>query len=135
MSKVLLFMVVAMMFSCKTASTQKTMDKVVTPAEFEVQMQEFDSLGITYLLLDIRTADELDATGIIPGASHIDFYGENFQAEVEKLDKKTPVMMYCRSGGRSGKARNLFVELGFEEVYDLDGGITDWTAAGKPVEK
>ena len=43
-------------------------------------------------------------------------------------------MVYCRSGGRSAKAAGILKENGFKQVYDLDGGIIDWSAANKPIE-
>ena len=43
--------------------------------------------------------------------------------------------MYCRSGNRSGKAAKLMKELGFAEVYNLEGGFGAWSSAGKVVAK
>jgi len=135
MNKILVFMVVVAMVSCKTAATQKEGTKVLDTKEFAEQMDVFETAGTEYVLLDIRTPKELAESGIIPGALHYDFYEDDFRSRVEKLDKDVPVMVYCRSGGRSGNARNLFGELGFKEVYDLGDGILGWLAAGKEVEK
>ena len=41
--------------------------------------------------------------------------------------------MYCRSGNRSAGAREIMRDLGFEEVYEIDGGIADWVQAGLPI--
>ena len=72
-------------------------------------------------LVDVRTPKEFEQ-GHIEGAKLIDFYSENFKEKIQQLDKATPVYLYCRSGGRSGKASKLLVELGFKEIYDLKGG-------------
>lgn len=72
-------------------------------------------------LIDVRTPKEFEQ-GHIEGAKLINFYSESFKEEIQQLDKATPVYLYCRSGGRSGKASKLLVELGFKEIYDLKGG-------------
>jgi rhodanese-related sulfurtransferase len=39
-------------------------------------------------------------------------------------------MLFCRSGGRSGEAASLLKEMGFKQVYDLNGGYNAWLEAG-----
>ncbi len=51
------------------------------------------------------------------------------------LDPGKPVVVYCRSGKRSAKATELLQSAGFTKVHDMDGGITAWQKAGKPVVK
>jgi rhodanese-related sulfurtransferase len=41
--------------------------------------------------------------------------------------------VYCRSGNRSAAAMDLFADLGFETVYEVDGGIVNWVTVGLPV--
>jgi rhodanese-related sulfurtransferase len=50
-------------------------------------------------------------------------------------DPGKPVLVYCRSGGRSARASKQLEKLGYKVVYDLDGGITAWKKAGKKVVK
>ncbi|MCL4856454.1 MAG: rhodanese-like domain-containing protein [Flavobacteriales bacterium] len=85
-------------------------------------------------ILDVRTPDEW-ADGIIAGAEKINFYDDNFTQQIEKLDKTTPVYLYCRSGGRSANAADILKEKGFTKVYNLDGGITSWQNNGFEVVK
>lgn len=85
-------------------------------------------------ILDVRTPDEW-ADGIIAGAEKINFYDDNFAQQIEKLDKTTPVYLYCRSGGRSANAADILKEKGFTKVYNLDGGITSWQNNGFEVVK
>lgn len=85
-------------------------------------------------ILDVRTPDEW-ADGIIAGAEKINFYDDNFTQQIEKLDKTTPVYLYCRSGGRSANAVDILKEKGFTKVYNLDGGITSWQNNGFEVVK
>ena len=88
------------------------------------------------LVLDIRTAFEVNA-GRIDRSTHIDYYGKTFKEEVGKLDRDKPLIVHCRSGGRSTESLGIFQELGFKNVYHLDGGILAWEKAGlglvKPV--
>ncbi|ADJ26302.1 Rhodanese domain protein [Dehalogenimonas lykanthroporepellens BL-DC-9] len=103
----------------------------LSPAEARTMIQE--NLGQTdFVLLDVRTPSEF-AAGHIEGAVLLDFNSGNFQAEAEKLDKNKRYLVYCRTSNRSGQAVNLMKNLGFMEVYDLDGGIVAWEAAGYPV--
>ncbi len=85
-----------------------------------------------FVLLDIRTPDEVTASHI-SGAVNLDFYSQTFQDDLAALDCDVTYLIYCRTGHRSGLAYDMMEELGFEHVYDLDGGITEWTADGYPV--
>lgn len=86
-------------------------------------------------LLDVRTEKEWKE-GHIKGATRVDFYGDEFADEVAKKFKKDqPVLVYCRSGGRSARAVKVLEELGFDPVKDLDGGIIAWKKEGKEVVK
>lgn len=85
------------------------------------------------LLLDVRTDREF-TMGHIRGAAQIDFYRDDFQAELAKLDPNVPVYVYCRSGNRSGQAAKMMKSMGFKTVYNLEGGIGAW-ARKQPIEK
>jgi rhodanese-related sulfurtransferase len=84
-------------------------------------------------ILDVRTPAEV-AEGTIANATVIDFNGADFSEQIKSLDKTKPVYVYCKAGGRSGKASEMLASLGYE-VYDLDGGMDAWKAAGKSVAK
>lgn len=78
------------------------------------------------VILDVRTEDEYN-DGIIENAINIDIHkGQDFIAELESLDKNKNYYVYCRSGARSAKACEIMKELGFENAYNLLGGILDW---------
>jgi len=85
-------------------------------------------------LLDVRTPEEW-ASGTIKGATKMNFFDNNFKDQLSKLDKNQAVYVYCRSGGRSGKATKQMKKMGFTKVYNLVGGIGAWGAAGKEKEK
>lgn len=78
------------------------------------------------VILDVRTEDEFNEW-IIPGAINIDIYkGQGFIDAIEEMDKSKNYYVYCRSGGRSGQACSIMSELGFENAYNLLGGIMNW---------
>lgn len=85
-------------------------------------------------VLDVRT-DEEWARGHITGAEQMNFYEENFDGELDSLPKDETYLVYCHSGGRSAKTLHKMKQMGFEKVYNLDGGITAWQSAGKEVEE
>ena len=76
-------------------------------------------------LIDVRTPNEFKS-GHIKGAKNIDFFSVNFINVIEQLDKQKAVYLYCRSGGRSRQASKRLMSLGFQEIYDLKGGIMNY---------
>ncbi|CAN2175971.1 PspE Rhodanese-related sulfurtransferase [Candidatus Nanopelagicaceae bacterium] len=79
--------------------------------------------------VDVRTPGEF-MTGHIQGAQNIDFESGNFENEISTLDKEATYAVYCRSGNRSGQAVAIMHDAGFHNVYNLNGGIIDWTNSG-----
>ena len=101
---------------------QPVISEVLTPAAFQAKMAEIPNLQ----LIDVRTPEEF-AQGHIDGALNLNFYDDDFTQQLEqKLDKNRPVMLYCRSGNRSGQAASQMVTMGFKELYDLKGGFMAW---------
>lgn len=82
------------------------------------------------VLLDVRTAGEFDKE-YIDGAMLADWNSSDFKRRVEALDKANPVFVYCLSGGRSASAAKYLRDNGYD-VYELQGGIMKWKAAGLP---
>lgn len=114
-------------FSC-TSTPGKDGNPLLNPHAFKAKIQEVKEKNV----LDVRTPGEFQS-GFITGAVNIDWYGSNFAQEVAKMDKKTPVFVYCAAGGRSHSAFNKLKEMGFEEVYELQGGMRNWQAQGMEV--
>ena len=78
------------------------------------------------VILDVRTEDECNE-GMIPEAINIDIYkGQGFIYLIEELDKSKNYYVYCKSGGRSGQACSIMNQLGFENAYNLLGGMMEW---------
>jgi rhodanese-related sulfurtransferase len=86
-------------------------------------------------LVDVRTPEEY-AEQHINGAINIDVYEDSFIEQCKaRLDKDRPVAVYCRSGKRSANAAGQLRKAGFKRVLNLDGGITAWLDAAKPVAR
>lgn len=75
-------------------------------------------------LVDVRTKDEFK-TGHLPNAINIDVNSPDFDKNIQQLNKKNPVAVYCRSGRRSKIAAQKLSEKGFT-VYELNTGIMKW---------
>ena len=81
--------------------------KNLEPTKFKSSFD--DNEGI---ILDVRTSEEL-INGIIENASTIDYYDVNFTKKVDKIQKNKIIYVYCRSGGRSSKAAEILIDLGY----------------------
>ena len=87
-------------------------------------------------LLDVRTPEEYRAEHI-DNAVNINWNGNDFVTKAVTYDKSKPIFVYCKVGGRSAQAADKLAEMGFKEIYNLDGGIMKWNANGnsKPRDK
>jgi rhodanese-related sulfurtransferase len=78
------------------------------------------------IIIDVRTEDEYES-GKIPGSLNIDIYkGQGFIYEIEELDKSKNFYVYCAAGVRSANACGVMQQLGFENVFNLVGGFSNW---------
>lgn len=111
-------------------ASQLVVNQKLMPTDFATKLDALPNEQ----LIDVRTPDEYQ-TGHLPHSTLIDFKGEDFREKVAQLDKNKPVMVYCAAGGRSTATVTLLKELGFAEVYELEGGFTRWREAGQEIEK
>ena len=84
------------------------------------------------ILVDVRTEDEYNS-GYIENSLNINYFSNAFSVNADKLDKSTPIILYCRSGKRSSMSANKISKLGFKEIYNLEGGILEWIEEGNAV--
>jgi thioredoxin len=97
----------------------------VTPQAFANKIESTENPQI----LDVRTPDEF-AFEHLHKAVNINWNDDDFTAKAMQYDTSKPVFVYCLSGGRSKKAAKKLTELGFQKVYELEGGILKWKAEG-----
>lgn len=118
------FVLLGFIFCCITACTQSRtaagQELITWQAYTKMSQQQID-----FQLVDVRTPKEF-AAGSIEGAINIDFYADDFEAQLEQLDKTRPLVVYCKRGGRSNKTATRCKEMGFEKVYDIEGGYDKW---------
>ena len=81
-------------------------------------------------LVDVRTEDEY-AAGRIPGSRHIPL--PDVQTEAAGLDRQQPLVIYCRSGERSGMAADAFAASGWD-AHSIEGGLLAWSERDLPIE-
>ena len=102
--------------------------KVISPEEMQTIL-ELDDVQI----VDVRTPEEYK-NGFIDNSQNIDFKSPTFDEDITKLDKTKPVVLYCKSGGRSAKCTKKLKDAGFVKIYDLKGGITQWEFKGHEIK-
>lgn len=87
-----------------------------------------------YRIIDVREPGEFSAElGHVAGATLVPL--ATVPTAAAAWNKDEPVLMVCRSGGRSGNASQALTRLGFTKVMNLVGGMLAWNQAGRPVEK
>jgi rhodanese-related sulfurtransferase len=84
-----------------------------------------------HLLIDVRSPSEY-AEGHIAGAKNYPL--QELQQHLSKIPHGKPIMLYCRSGNRSGMATQQLQSAGYEEVYNI-GGIGALAAQGLPLKQ
>lgn len=134
---IILFTLAFSLFACGNAQTKSEANAPVEETTVEAQKPAVQALNQSDLstklqeenvvLIDVRTPGEV-SSGYIKGANKfIDINGASFEDDIKALDKSKTYIMYCRSGGRSGRAAEFMVNNGFTNVYNLLGGISNYT--------
>jgi rhodanese-related sulfurtransferase len=112
---------------------------VISPAEAQQRMQADPRT----LVIDPRDAADIPVTGIIPGAMNISYGALTYKADIELppewrepelQDRSRPIIAACESGELGSLAGKLLKDMGFSNVYILEGGTQDWKDAGFPTE-
>ena len=101
---------------------------------FGMSIKEVDAFGLQQMqargevvMIDVRTDVEF-AQGAIQGAKHLPLHMLPLMAD--QLENEKPVVMICRSGARSAQACAFLAQRGFNNVYNLRGGVMGWAQAG-----
>lgn len=81
-------------------------------------------------LIDVRAPHEHEA-GHIAGGRLIEL-GE-LASQAQTIERDRPVILYCRSGGRSAMATEALRQAGYD-AHNMLGGMLEWQAAGLPME-
>jgi rhodanese-related sulfurtransferase len=112
---------------------------VLSPQDAQKKMQADSNV----VVVDVREAEDLAATGVIPGAVNIPLGMLPLRADTELpenlrdprlQDRSTPVITTCGGGGQAALAAKTLKDMGFTNVSMIDGGTRGWKEAGLPTE-
>lgn len=118
LKSILSTLVFMFLMACGSAQEHEGITRINVDKQIEMTAQK------DVVVIDVRTPEEV-SEGYIKGAKQfIDYNADGFKEKIEALDKEKTYIVYCRSGGRSTRALNLMAELGFQNLYELEGGIT-----------
>jgi rhodanese-related sulfurtransferase len=86
------------------------------------------------IVIDVRPIADFSKSHII---NAINIPASKLQNQLTQLEKHkgVPIVMACRSGAQSSSACKTLIKNGFEEVYNLKGGIMAWESANLPVSR
>ena len=130
---IFLMITLCMNGSYAQSSQPKQLIKTINTVE-SAEMIKKNLKNKNFVILDVRTPEEY-ADGHLANATNIDFKATDFADKVGKLDKLKTYLVYCRSGHRSASAVEVMKTQSFQTLYNLDGGITQWTTDKNPVVK
>jgi phage shock protein E len=73
------------------------------------------------VLVDVRTSEEFEA-GHLQNAQNINLFDVDFENKFSVINKGETIYVYCKVGGRSAKAQEKLLALGYKKVINLEGG-------------
>ncbi|MBT3405999.1 rhodanese-like domain-containing protein [Candidatus Woesearchaeota archaeon] len=117
----LIICILILMTSCTTNTIQP---HLVDSDEFERLMAQEN-----VFLLNTHTPYEGDIEGT--DATIEDWENIALHQDVLPENKDAMILLYCRSGRMSESSAQQLVDLGYKNVYDLDGGFKAWKASGR----
>lgn len=89
-----------------------------------------------FILIDVRDTSELQSGGVIASERrkpyHLSLNSNDLKKNVALLPKGVPIILYCRSGSRSGVAATYLDGQGFSTVYSMTGGVNNYSGTFKP---
>ncbi len=106
---------------------------VIAVSYVDVSISEAKSMiefNPSLFILDVRNQSEYDE-GHIRNAKLIPVY--ELSDRLDELDKNKHFLVYCRSGQRSSTASQVLAENDFLHIFNMLGGIIDWTEAGHTI--
>ena len=85
------------------------------------------------VVIDVRTDAEFEQAHL-EGARQVNLQAPDFQQQIDALDRDQTYYLYCRSGGRSGKAVGMMRQMGFADVHNV-GGLKDLAEEGLDISR
>ncbi len=137
---ILTFALAVMLFSAcesieKTANVSPKTENIAAQNEIkQISIEQTQTAVKTEnaQFIDVRTPEEY-AGGHAPKTSNLPL--DNLENSLSKLDKGKPVYIICQTGRRSQKGAEILQKAGFTDIYNINGGTSEWMQAGFPTEK
>lgn len=101
----------------------------ITPADLQKLLQ---GSGKQPLVVDVRTPEEY-AEGHIAGAKLVPL--QTIETDIKAIAKDQEIVLVCRSGNRSAQAYEILAGMGYKNLKNMTGGMTEWQKIGAPVTK
>ena len=127
MKRLTLLLILNTLIICSFAQIHK--DITVAQADSLVTA---NSANPNFIIIDVRTSGEYSG-GHIQNALNSDYYSPTFSAQLDTLNKNYIYLVHCKSGARSTKAVDTMQVLGFNETYNMLGGMDAWVLGGYQV--
>ncbi len=128
MKYTVIFISLLTLYACKESVSKVDSSASTQAQRVDISIEEAHEIWKTQPLirfLDVRTPEEIDQ-GFIDDALLADVKADDFREVINKLDKDTEYVVYCRSGRRSVKASQIMLEEGFTKVKNMKGGYNAW---------
>lgn len=101
--------------------------KEVEVAELNAMLEAEDN---AIRVIDVRQPAEI-AAGTVPKAETMPMH--TIPLRMSELNKEDKLVLVCRSGARSAQACAFLQQQGFNDVYNLRGGMMGWAGSGLPI--
>ncbi len=130
--RILYFAILAILLG-NPVFAQATIYKTITPVQSDTLIKNHSG-SADFIILDVRTSGEF-LYERLDKSRNLDINSASFNDSIDKLDKSRIYLVYCASGSRSSVAFSRMQTRNFKIVYNLQGGINAWKAAGFPTIK
>ena len=97
--------------------------KSISAKELCALLKEHRQNPKTDIFIDVRYRDEY-AKENIPGVMNIPI--NELEAHVKELKDFDNIYVHCQKGGRSAMACEMLDEIGFDNVFNVEGGLDAW---------
>tara|TARA_B100000497_G_scaffold34586_1_gene40559 strand:+ start:7820 stop:8224 length:405 start_codon:yes stop_codon:yes gene_type:complete len=118
-----LFCAIVTLFACQSKSdTKEKTENNINLKDIELvealEMMKQENV----ITIDIRTPEEIAKGKILDSALEMDYYADDYKSKLEAMNRDDQYVVYCRSGGRSGKTLKMMKDMGFTNAYNVLGG-------------
>lgn len=125
----ILLVVGLIIFLILQSANQRNSKPTSLPAEISVS-EAYTKYQSGAFFLDVRTQEEWNQLHA-PNSTLIPL--DQLPSRLNEIPKDKEIVVVCRSGNRSQQGRDILLNAGFTQVTSMQGGLTDWQAAGYPV--